>query len=176
MLRRHATVAPVGGGGAVGAAGEALPFRAALFDLVVFGYSLHHVPVDRRRTALAEARRVLRPCGNVLVVEPVADDPDTLVAHPAVDERVELEQVQEMLGRSFRSGLVVESSTEFESVAVYADFESWCRLIVGIDPHRAALVDRHRERLRSQFHELGRRTSQGWGFERRSRLAVLRPV
>jgi ubiquinone/menaquinone biosynthesis C-methylase UbiE len=55
--------------------GERLPFAAAAFDLVLLFNSLHHVPVDRQGAALAEAARVLRPGGDLLVAEPLAEGP-----------------------------------------------------------------------------------------------------
>ena len=47
---------------------EALPFRDASFDAVMFVAALHHVPRPRR--ALEEARRVLRPGGRLFAFEP----------------------------------------------------------------------------------------------------------
>ena len=48
---------------------QALPFREAAFDTVVCTFSLCTIPDERR--ALAEARRVLRPGGLLLLVEHV---------------------------------------------------------------------------------------------------------
>jgi len=50
--------------------GEDLEFPSESFDVVVFTFSLHHLDGT---TALAEAHRVLRPSGQVLVVEPSVD-------------------------------------------------------------------------------------------------------
>lgn len=51
--------------------GEQLGFAADAFDTVIFCQSLHHVPDPLQKTALAEAHRVVRPGGRVLVIEPV---------------------------------------------------------------------------------------------------------
>lgn len=64
-----------GAGPLVRAVAERLPFAAAAFDLVLLFNSLHHVPVDRQSAALAEAARVLRPGGDLLVAEPLAEGP-----------------------------------------------------------------------------------------------------
>ena len=53
--------------------GEALPFRDAAFNAVVFSESLHHIPSRHHDAALAEADRVLAPGGRLLILEPVVD-------------------------------------------------------------------------------------------------------
>jgi SAM-dependent methyltransferase len=45
-----------------------LPFANEEFDAVTFAHVLRHIPVPQRPAVLAEARRVLRPGGRVLIV------------------------------------------------------------------------------------------------------------
>jgi ubiquinone/menaquinone biosynthesis C-methylase UbiE len=52
----------------VGAA-QALPFPDDRFDLVTSTLMLHHLPRDAQSAALGEARRVLKLCGRLLVVD-----------------------------------------------------------------------------------------------------------
>ena len=47
--------------------GEKLDFADETFDIVMFGYSLHHQDCVK---ALAEAGRVARPNGKILIIEP----------------------------------------------------------------------------------------------------------
>ena len=54
---------------------EALPLADASVDLVLFIYSLHHIPPEILPGVLAEARRVLRPDGHLYVAEPLAEGP-----------------------------------------------------------------------------------------------------
>jgi ubiquinone/menaquinone biosynthesis C-methylase UbiE len=49
---------------------ETLKFDNTFFDVAIFSLSLHHVPVDNMETALQEARRVLKPDGNIVFLEP----------------------------------------------------------------------------------------------------------
>lgn len=53
------------------APGEALPLGDTSVDLVVFSFSLHHVPADRMAAALAEARRALKSDGTLCAFEPL---------------------------------------------------------------------------------------------------------
>lgn len=52
------------------ASAEVLPFDGALFDIVFFTLSFHHVPAGLMNTALDEAIRVVRPGGHIVFLEP----------------------------------------------------------------------------------------------------------
>lgn len=58
-----------GGAGAVAAAAESLPFADASVDVVTCIYLLHEVPDGERRQIAAEAARVLKPQGRLIVVD-----------------------------------------------------------------------------------------------------------
>src|SRR5262249_58029529 len=59
----------------VKASADAIPEPDQSADLVLFIFSLHHVPGTKLQGALAEARRILRPSGRLYVAEPVAPRP-----------------------------------------------------------------------------------------------------
>jgi ubiquinone/menaquinone biosynthesis C-methylase UbiE len=72
--------------------GEALEFPKESFDLVFFSFSLHHQDGD---AALAEARRVLRPEGGILIIEPtLASEYTRLVAVFQKEEPALLEKAR----------------------------------------------------------------------------------
>ena len=74
---------------------EALPLEAGSVDLVLFIYSLHHIPPAILPGVLAEARRVLRDGGHLYVAEPLPEGPlqevselyhdETMVRHRAAE-------------------------------------------------------------------------------------------
>jgi ubiquinone/menaquinone biosynthesis C-methylase UbiE len=70
----------------VQAPAEMLPTPDASFDLVLFVFSLHHVPQQQLVGALAEARRVLRRAGRLYVAEPVAEGPHQYIVELFHDE------------------------------------------------------------------------------------------
>jgi ubiquinone/menaquinone biosynthesis C-methylase UbiE len=176
MRRRAIEADPEHAGEYVDAVGQDLPFDDGTFDVVVFSYSLHHVPIDQIPTALREARRVLRPGGILYVVEPDVEAPDDAVAVPVIDERIERAAAQSALDAVAGAGFEMQHRFEYLSEGVYADFAAWERMIVGIDPDRAAAMAEHREHLSEKFHQLGEQRADGWVFLRNNLLAVLEAV
>ena len=66
--------------------GRRLPEPDHEADLVLFVFSLHHVPGAKLERALAEARRVLRPSGRLYVAEPLAQGPHQYIIELFHDE------------------------------------------------------------------------------------------
>jgi ubiquinone/menaquinone biosynthesis C-methylase UbiE len=174
-MRRRALVAdPEHAQDYVDAEGQDLPFDDDTFDLVIYSYSLHHVPVDAIPGALDESHRVLRPGGTLYVVEPDVDPPATSVAYPVVDETEVRTAAQRALDDASAHGFVSVDRFTYDSESVHTDFESYAHQIVGIDPDRAELLERHRDQVSRRFHELGERRPDGWAFHRRNLVCVLR--
>ena len=66
--------------------GQDLPLEDAAVDMVVFCYSLHHVPTGEMGKALTEAERVLRADGELVILEPIAEGLGFEVFQPVDDE------------------------------------------------------------------------------------------
>jgi ubiquinone/menaquinone biosynthesis C-methylase UbiE len=174
MRRRALAADPAHSDDYLDAEGQDLPFDDARFDVVVYSYSLHHVPVDDIPNALDEARRVLRPGGTLYVVEPDVDPPETSVAYPVVDETEVRTAAQRALDEASAHGFVSVDRFTYESETVHPDFEAFADQIVGIDPDRAELLQQHHDEVSRRFHEFGDRRPEGWAFRRRNLVCVLR--
>jgi ubiquinone/menaquinone biosynthesis C-methylase UbiE len=173
MRRRAVAVDPDHAGDYVDAEGQDLPFGDGSFDAVIYSYSLHHVPVDEIPTALREARRVLRPGGRLVVVEPAIDPPDRAIAADVVDETVERTAVQDALTDAGEYGFDVERRDEYLTESRFPDFDTWEHDVVGIDPDRAAAMAHHRDHARVNFERIAERRGDEWVLRRTNRLAVL---
>lgn len=71
-------------------------------DMAMFSLSLHHVP--NMSAGVAEARRITRPGGHVLVIEPVAPDPFYPVLKYVDDESAVYQEAQQALATAVASG------------------------------------------------------------------------
>ena len=70
--------------------GEKLDFANELFDIVLFSFSLHHQDCVK---AMAEAKRVLRQDGHILIIEPTPDGEFTLLV--TIFEKDEISRLQQ---------------------------------------------------------------------------------
>lgn len=174
MLRRARAADPDHMDDYVDAPGEALPFADSSIDVVVYSYSLHHVPIDSLRSALAEARRVLRRGGTLIVIEPAVEPADRAIAAAVVDEHRERTAAQHALDSAADVGLELVHREVYETENSYPDFETWEDGLVGVDPARAAAMDLHRSHARENFDRIAEHRGDRYVIRRTNLLAVLR--
>jgi hypothetical protein len=132
---------------AVGVA-EDLPFDDAAADLVIFMKSLHHVPAAQIPAALREAARIARAGGAVYVAEPLLTGTFYPLTRLVDDETVVRGLAQHAVASC---GLAVEATAEYDTRPSFADFDAFRRLLVGVDPARAATMDAADAELRAAF-------------------------
>jgi SAM-dependent methyltransferase len=144
---------------------EALPFAEASFDVVIFANSLHHVPTDAMDTALTEAARVLRPEGRLFVQEPLAEGPFFELMRPIEDETAVRAAAQNALNRARGTRFVQLARRDALMAVRLADFDAFRGHMVGVEPARAAALERQDAALRATFERLGRRVEGGYEFD-----------
>jgi len=101
----------------VTAVADAIPEPDASFDVVVYVFSLHHVPGPQMAGAIAEARRLLRPSGRLCVAEPLLAGPNQYVMELYHDETAVRKMAQ--------ATLTAHASPAFEREQVFAFSERW---------------------------------------------------
>ena len=155
---------PVNGERYVKGGGEDLPLASASADLVVFLYSLHHVPVPRQHEALAEAARVLRPGGRLHVAEPAAEGPYFEVLRWVDDETAVRAAALEALHDAADFGLRLVEESVYTHLARFTDFEGFRQSAVLVDPVRAAALPAVEATVRAAFAAHGRADRDGVAF------------
>ena len=96
--------------------GEALPVKGEKFDTVVFSLSLHHQEPSR---ALAEARRVIRGKGRILVIEPGVSSPFNRLFRIVKDEDEKYARAEKSVREC---GLKIGDSGAYSSRWLFKDF------------------------------------------------------
>ena len=171
QLARAATA--VGPGTLVRAEAERLPFRPAAFDLVLFFNSLHHVPAPAQ--ALAEAGRVLRPGGDLVVVEPLAEESWFELLRPLEDETaVRAHAYEILLGSARTCGLEPARELTYASRVEVASLEAAIERLLAANPERAAGLEARRPELERRFAATAETVAGGFAFTQPMRLNHLR--
>jgi ubiquinone/menaquinone biosynthesis C-methylase UbiE len=107
------------------ASADAIPEPDGSADVVLFVFSLHHVPGPIMGTALAEARRVLAPGGILCIAEPVAEGPGQYVMEPYHDETQVRATALAALGEHLAPAFASERIIRFIETRRYADFDDY---------------------------------------------------
>ena len=105
---------------------EALPFADASFDLVLTRFSAHHWP--SLATALAEARRVIRPDGLAVFMDAVSPGPALLDTHvQAIELLRDPSHVRDYSVEEWRRALSAAGFTPGRLVErrLHLDFQPW---------------------------------------------------
>lgn len=134
------------------AAAEALPFDDSGFDAAVILNALHHVPVAAMATALAEAARVTKPAGTVLIVEPLAEGPYFEAMRPVEDESEIREAAGVAVADAVRNGsFVLRGNVVYQRSERFRDVAQFIERLEAVDPLRAAAVAANRSAVEARF-------------------------
>ena len=115
----------------VKAPADALPEPDRSADLVLFVFSLHHVPAAKLSGAFAETRRVLRPSGRLYVAEPLAQGPHQYVLELFHDETSVRQAAAAALARFARPLFATDQTANYTDVRSYADFETFAGRMIA---------------------------------------------
>jgi len=158
------------------AGAEALPLDAGTFDACVFLNSLHHVPVPLMQTALHEALRVLRPGGEVIVVEPLAEGPYFEVMRPVEDEteirRAAIAAIDAVMATGKATG---PAPVTWLRATPVTGLESFIDGLVRVDPARRAVAEAQRGTIARLLHKHARRDGDGLTLDQPLRMWRIRP-
>lgn len=156
--------------------GQDLPLDDEEFDVVVYSYSLHHVPAEHMVAALREASRVLRPDGTLYVVEPIAAGPGHEVIKLIDDESEVRALAQEALEHAEGVGLQLITEHRYNSRMVLTGAEALIERVVGVDPRRARRMEEQRARFVERFNTLATPVDGGYALDQENRVKIFRKL
>jgi len=155
---------------------EALPFGEGSFDAAIFLNSLHHVPVPLMQTALRAALSVLRPGGEVVIVEPLARGAFFEVMRPVEDEtairRAAIDAINAVIDAGEGTG---PAPVTWERPTPVADVEAFVDYLARVDPARRAVAEAKRATLARLFARHARASADGPVLDQPLRMWRMRP-
>ena len=107
------------------AGAEGLPLADASQDLLVFRFSLHHIPPQLYPDVFREAARVLRPGGQLYVMEPLAEGSSQHVMELFHDETEVRKAAQEALRTLTPPYFKHANSYRYDVLRRYDDFAAY---------------------------------------------------
>ncbi len=130
--------------------------------------SLHHVPDPAK--ALAEAARVLRPGGRLVVIEPLASGTFFDALKPIEDETAIRAAAQAAIAHAISEGaFACERDLTVERRESFADSEAFFARVTAVDPDRARAIRERRDVIEAAFSGAAARGEDG-------RFALVQPL
>ncbi|MCB0192387.1 MAG: methyltransferase domain-containing protein [Anaerolineae bacterium] len=167
---------PTAGVTYIQAPGELLPLGRDFADVVIFAFSLHHIPKPFMPKALSEAQRILKPKSLLVVLEPLAEGSTFEMLRLIEDETEMRRHAYEALYQAEHVGLTPVAEKFFAIEHHYADDKKMAQSFIDVDSRREEKLKTLRKEFRERFYELGVLSDDSYMFETRIRLDVLRNV
>jgi len=119
---------------------QSTDFETGSFDLIYFGYSLHHIP--DMTGALEDAIRLVKPGGRIIILEPQADDPLYPVIRWLDDEKEVYQLAQQAIDKTVASGRVKRLQTSlFATKYAYKSTKEIVEHMLQVDDNRKVSED-----------------------------------
>lgn len=115
----------------VKAPADTLPEPDHSADLVLFIFSLHHVPEAKLKAALAEAHRVLQPSGRLYVAEPLAEGPHQYIMELFHDETLVRKAAATALARFAKPHFATDQISNYTETRSFPDFDSFADRMIA---------------------------------------------
>ena len=156
MLARARAEPPAGQETYLQGGAEALPLPDQTVDVAIFDASLHHVPAERMRDAIAECARVLHPGGHAIFIEPVAEPGSYHDLTRLAGDETEVQRLAHaVLLEATAQGLQPETEELFYLSRSFADYEQLVTVFVEDEAHRADCLAQARRETGRRAVEAG---------------------
>lgn len=127
--------------------GQQLPFDHDFANAVTYIASFHHIPSTKMKHALEECRRVLKPNGKMIVIEPISQNQSYYEIARLVEDEAKIQNyAYQILKRSDEAGL---SFVKEETLYLEKSFQDYINLLnkfVDSDEERKEVIEKAREK------------------------------
>ena len=113
------------------ASADVIPEPDHAADLVLFVFSLHHVPGAKLQGALSEARRLLKPSSRLYVAEPLPQGPHQYIIELFHDETIVRKAAAEAMARFARPQFATDQIGTYTDVRSYSDFDAFSERMIA---------------------------------------------
>ena len=120
------------------AGAQSLPLESASQDLLLFRFSLHHIPPTLYPSVFKETARVLKPGGKLYIMEPVAQGSSQYVMELFHDETSVRERAQKALGEFTPDYYQHDKTLAYTLIRRFDDFEAYLKLYGKLSYNRYA--------------------------------------
>jgi len=107
------------------AGAQNIPLDSDSQDGLIFRFSLHHIPADLYPAVFAEAARILKPGGQLYIIEPVAEGSSQQVMELFHDETEVRATAQAAMKKYLPSYFDHQSCNHYQVERCYADFSAY---------------------------------------------------
>ncbi len=153
------------------ATADAIPQADGSADIVLFVFSLHHIPQNALASALEKARRLLRPKGMLCVAEPIAEGPAQYVMELYHDETVVRRDAASALVRYATPVFSSERILYFDEKRTVSDFDEFARqAIAGVRYNDYTEDDVLSPHVRHRFSQMA--SAHGGRFDQPVRVNI----
>ena len=147
------------------ATADAIPEPDHQADLVLFVFSLHHVPGEKLKGAMEEARRLLRPAGRLYVAEPLAKGPHQHIMELFHDETAVRRAAADALAHFARPAFPADHVLHYSDPRSFPTFDAFADVMIrnmrfNGYTREAVLAPAVRRRFDETFAEHGGRFDQ----------------
>jgi hypothetical protein len=153
---------------------EDLPFANDSFDVVVFSNSLHHVAPAMMNRAIAESARVVRPRGELYVMEPVAEGPYFEATRLINDERTVRNLARDAVRSAGEHGFTPVTEVTFMTLRTWSSFEEFAAEQAERGAARKKMLTERGDEMRALFLGAARREGDKLAFDQTFRVNLLR--
>ncbi len=132
---------------------EKLELESDSADIVIFMYSLHHVPTESMGTAIQEAYRVLKSTGILYIAEPIAEGSYQEVSEPFIDETPIRANAIAAIEKFAKPKFKFCNEFKYQVSEYFNDFGEFVDEMMRYSLDRYTLEDVNNQRVRDRFEQ-----------------------